>query len=51
MKIYCEVCEKETEHKIEELEEQYECDEYSGERLVAYWLCQECYCPTERVSD
>lgn len=49
MKKYCEICEKETEQKISEFEEQYECNGYSGERLVDYWVCQECHCPTEML--
>ena len=48
MKKYCEVCEKETEHKLEEFEKQYECNGYFGDKLVDYWVCQECHCALKK---
>ena len=49
IKKYCKICEKETESKVEQIEEEYEYNGYYGEKLVDYYFCQECHCPTERV--
>ena len=46
---YCESCEKITNQEKDEFEEQYECGNYYGERLVDYWVCQECYCALDRA--
>jgi len=48
MKRYCKECKKETEQEYDgEYEQQYECDGYEGERLVDYYVCNECKLLTE----
>jgi hypothetical protein len=47
---YCKVCEHDTKHKVEEFEELYECEGYSRDQLIDYWVCQECNCITDKFN-